>query len=240
MSKSRPRRGSPLHTAGAFELFGQSYHIIRDNFGVFVVVFAPGLLLSLWETLGRYTKDEPNSGWKAILLNHSLGGNVDSGVFAAGGFMFIFTIIYVIAYLLLLIGVLRTAQGHSISVGGLWKELTANWLWLKVLGGLIVSGAAVVIGLILLIIPGVILLWRLFFVPYVLIDQRTSIEQALKTSWRMTSGHSGAIYGVVLVSILLSLSGIIPIFGALVSFILTSIYMVAPALRYQELKEIYK
>jgi hypothetical protein len=238
MAKNRPRRGSPLHLSGAFKLFGQSYQIIKRNLDVFLVLFSVGALLALWETLGRYVEDEPARDWKAFILNRSFGGNVDTGVFAAGGFMFVMSILYVIAYLLLTTAVLRAAQGQKISLGGVWREFVDRWLWLKLIAAFILFAAAIVIGLILLIIPGVILIWRLFLVPFVLIDQKTTIEEAFRRSWRMTRGYAGAIYGVILVALLLSLTSIFPILGPLIAFVLTSIYTVAPALRYQELKKL--
>lgn len=238
MSKNRPRRGSPLHLSGAFELFGQSYQIIRRNFEVFMVLFATGAVLALWETLGRYVDDEPAKDWKSYIFNRSFGGGLDTGVFAAGGVMFVISILYGIAYLLIIIGVLRAAQGQKITLGGLWRELVDRWLWIKMVATFILLGLAIVIGFILLIIPGVILLWRLFLVPYILVDQKTTIEESFRQSWRTTRGHAWAIYSVILVSLLLSLTNILPIIGPLVAFALTSIYVAAPALRYQELKKI--
>ncbi|MBI4033427.1 hypothetical protein HY379_00315 [Candidatus Saccharibacteria bacterium] len=238
MAKNRPRRSSPLRLAGAFELFGQSYRVIRRNFDVFMVLFSVGALLALWETLGRFVEDEPPRNWKEFVFRRIFGGSADTGVFAAGGFMFIVTILYGLVTLLIAIAVLRAAQGHKISLGGLWRELTDRWLWLKLIGSFILLGLSVIAGLILLIVPGIILLWRLFLVQFVLIDQKTSIKEAFRRSWRMTKGYPGAIYGVIAVSILLSITDILPVFGPLIAFALTSIYTVAPALRYQELKKL--
>ena len=108
MAKNRPRRGSPLHLVGVFELFGQGYRIIRRNFDVFMVLFSVGGLLALWDTLGRYVEDESAKGdWKEFVFNRSLGGNVDTGVFVSGGsVMLIISILYTVAYLLILIAVL--------------------------------------------------------------------------------------------------------------------------------------
>ncbi|HLG91063.1 MAG TPA: hypothetical protein VI336_02830, partial [Candidatus Saccharimonadales bacterium] len=197
-----------------------------------------GALLAMWETLGRYVEDEPAGDWKAYLINRGFGGNVDTGVFAAGGFMFFISVLYALAYLLLTIAVLRAAQGQKITLGGLWRELVDRWLWLRLIGAFILVALALIAGFIALIIPGVILIWRLFFVPFVLIDQKTTIEGAFRRSWRMTRGYAWPIYSVILVTVLLSITNVLPIFGPLIAFILTSIYLVAPALRYTELKKL--
>lgn len=236
MAKSRPRRGSPLHLTGAFELFGQGYEIIKRNFEVFMVLFSVSALLALWDTLGRYVEDEKAQGWKDYLFN--IGVGPDTGVFASGGVMLVIFFLYILTYLLLIIASLRSAQGIKISLGGLWRELVSHWLWLKLIVAFVLAGLATIIGFILLIIPGVILLWRLFLVPYVLIDQKTSIEESFRRSWRMSRGFAWPIYSVILVSILLSMTVLFPVLGPLIAFVLTSIYTIAPALRYQELKKI--
>lgn len=242
MAKNRPRRGSPLHLSGAFELFGQSYQIIKRNLDVFLLLFSIGALLALWETLGRYVDGEPERDWKSFVFN--LGVPSNTGVFASDGFMFIMSILYVLTQLLLAIGVLRAAQGQKITIGGLWRELVDSWLWLKLIAIFILAAIFILIaatsllGFVLLIIPGIILIWRLFFVLYVLIDQKTSVEEAFRRSWRMTRNFAWPIYSVILVSILLATTDVVPILGALSAFVLTSMYSAAPALRYQEIKSL--
>ena len=238
MVKTRPRRGSPLHLSGAFELFGQSYRTIRRNFEVFMVLFAINGLWALWDTLGRYVDDEPERDWKGFLFNWMFDSSWDSPLFSSGGFIFIVSVLAVIAYLLITIGVLRAAQGHRISLVGLWKELIERWLWLKLIAALLLVVLYVLAGFILFIIPGVILIWRLFFVQLILIDQKVGIKEAIKRSWNMTRGYGWPIYSVILVSVLLSLTTLTWIVGPILAFVLTSIYTVAPAIRYTEIKKL--
>lgn len=223
---------------GAFELFSKSYEIIKKNFEVFMILFSVGGLVALWETLAR-VQDEEEQGrdWNNILANGVFGPDVNTGVYAAGGFMALVFFLYLITYLMLTVATLRAAQGNKLSLRQVWEEFTGSWLWLKLPTAIILMGLAIGVGLILLIIPGVILIWRLFFVPYVLIDQKTSISEAFARSWEMTRGYAWPVYSVILVTLLLSLANIMPVVGSLAAFILTSIYMVAPALRYQEIKQ---
>lgn len=224
--------------AGAFELFPKSYELIKKNFEVFMVLFSIAGLVALWETFARFGDEkEQGRGWDNLLSNGVFGPDVNSGVFAVGGLMFLVGVLYVISYLLLVIATLRTAQGKKPSVNALWSEFVQNWLWLKMIGTFVLLVVAIVIGFFLLIVPGVILLWRLFFVPYVLVDQKTSIGDAFRRSWNMTRGYAWPVYGIILVSIVLSFTTILPIIGALVAFALSSVYMLAPALRYEELKK---
>lgn len=229
----------PAKLAGAFGLFGKSYELIKKNFELFMVLFSVSGLIALWETFARLRDEEVQGrGWSNLVTNGILGPDVTGGVLAAGGLMFIVAIVAVILYLLLVIAAVRVTQGQKPSLRQLWGEFVERWLWLKLIGGIILSGLAIVIGLILLIVPGILLIWKLFFVPYVLVDQKTSIDEAFKRSWDMTKGRFTAVYGVILVTILLSITGILPIIGSLVTFLLTSAYTLAPALRYQELKKL--
>lgn len=240
MTKPRPRKNSALALTGAFDLFSKSYQLIKKNFEVFMVLFSVGAVVALWETLGRYVEDEQPKDAKSYIVNRLFSSNVDTGVFAAGGVMFVVSIAYVLTYLLLTIAVLRVAQGHKLTLGSLWRELTGNWLWLKILGSFVAVAVALVAGLILLIVPGVILLWRLFFVPFIIIDQKVSIEEAFRKSWRMTRNYPWAIYSIVLVTLLFAMGNVIHIFGPLVAYFLGAVYMVAPAIRYVELKNLTK
>jgi hypothetical protein len=60
----------------------------------------------------------------------------------------------------------------------------------------------------------------------------------MKQSAAATKPFSGAIWGIIGVYILLSLPGFIPLIGGLVSIALTTLYSVAPALRYYELSKL--
>ena len=93
-------------------------------------------------------------------------------------------------------------------------------------------------GLILLIVPGLIVIRRYFLAPYVMVDQDTGILESMRRSAAMSKPHSGYIWSIIGVSVLLSLPGIIPFVGWAVSFVLAVLYSTAPALRYQELKKL--
>ena len=131
---------------------------------------------------------------------------------------------------------LRVSSGKKVELGDIWEEFKQKGFRLFLLE--IALGILILVGLVLLIIPGIILFWRLFLAPFILLDKNTGVEEALRQSWRSTKGFAWPIYAVLLFGILLSLSGIIPFIGAIVSFVLGVAYACAPALRYWELKKI--
>jgi uncharacterized membrane protein len=133
---------------------------------------------------------------------------------------------------------LRTANGKKPTLGELWLQTKKYGPRLFGLG--FVVGLYVLLGFIMLIVPGLIFIRRYFLSAYVLMDQDVSISEAMKISAEMTKPYSGSIWGIIGVSILLSLTGVIPVIGWVISLVLSALYSVAPALRYYELKGMHE
>jgi hypothetical protein len=83
------------------------------------------------------------------------------------------------------------------------------------------------------------MLRRYFLSPYILLDEKCSIKDAMEKSAHMTKPYSGSIWGIIGVMFLIGLVNIIPFVGWMVAFVLGALYSVAPALRYQELKRVH-
>ena len=83
-----------------------------------------------------------------------------------------------------------------------------NNYWNAVLANILV-GAIVVIGFILLIIPGIIFLCKLVFTPYLVVDRKMAVIEAVKESWRMTNGHAWKVFLLFLLAIPVSIAGLI-------------------------------
>jgi uncharacterized membrane protein len=69
----------------------------------------------------------------------------------------------------------------------------------------------VLIGFVLLIVPGVILLCRLAFVPFLIVEGRLSATEALWESAELTAGHGFTIFGLLVVRVALYAIGLIPL-----------------------------
>lgn len=131
---------------------------------------------------------------------------------------------------------LDAVENKPLDFQHLW-QVVKKMGW-RLLGLYIVIAAYVIVGLILLIVPGLIMIRRYFLAPYVMIEKNCSITEAMEHSAVMSKPYSGAIWGIVGVMILIGLAGIIPLIGSLVAFVFGSLYSVAPALRYQQLKKL--
>jgi uncharacterized membrane protein len=90
----------------------------------------------------------------------------------------------------------------------------------------IVVGLVVLVGLILLIVPGIIWALRYMFVPYLVVDRGLGYSEAMKESRRITDGHKWQLLGLIGLLVLVNIAGLI----ALVVGLLVSIPVSALAL----------
>lgn len=95
------------------------------------------------------------------------------------------------------------AQTHIVTAGlrvGLGAEAQAAIRpnFGRVLGIGLLSGIAILLGGLLLIIPGVFLLIRWWVSVPIALDRDISVSEALRESWRLTASHWAAILGLFL------------------------------------------
>lgn len=100
-----------------------------------------------------------------------------------------------------------------------YSDLFTNYQrFFRVLGASILIGIIVVIGFVLLIVPGFILALRLQFTMFLIIDEDLGITDAIKKSWEITRGSAGNLFLFWLLSILIIIVGLIAlIVGLLVA-----------------------
>ncbi len=101
---------------------------------------------------------------------------------------------------------LTAARSEPPKIGTLFAAFRNYWN--AVLASLLVT-AIVVIGFVMLIIPGIFFFVKLMFVPYLVVDRRMEAVAAVKESWRMTRGHGWKIFGILLLAIPVGLLGLL-------------------------------
>lgn len=217
----------------AFSLFPKSYNAIKRNWKLFAIINSVSLVMTILSALNGNEKDalRDTSGTMTINWAAVLGVSLGIGI--------ILLVIGAVLQVMALRLELSTAQEKSTNLQQLWEFARKYFFRLVGLG--IVGGAAIVGGLILLIVPGIILITRFFFAPYIMIDKDLGIIDSLKASSEMSKDAWGPIWSVIGVILLIS---IVPSWfgsvGAIVAALLGIAYSVAPAYRYLELKKATK
>lgn len=217
----------PKKLPGAFELFSPSKDAFVKNIGIFLAIFFIPLLILMGGGLLAFS-----------LIMFALSTR---SVEIAGLSALLFFIVAVVALVAALIfaPALPYTQIKSIrgEVIGLKEAFNAglHYFW-RFLGLSISVGIVVFVGLLLFIVPGIIFIRRYFLSAYFLVDQDLKVFESMRRSSATTKGHSGAVWGVIGVNILFGLVGIIPYLGGIASAILQALYLCAPALRYEQLK----
>lgn len=206
----------------AFLLFKQSYMLIIKNLQIFILIGGLGLVAQFVTSL--QIKIPENGGQFPTISKQG------AGIFAVA--LICSIVLYTMAVKLQVL----VAQNKKPSFGILW-EFARDYTF-KILGlGFIIS-CIVFTGLIAFIIPGLIFIRRYILAPYVMADKGTGIMDSMRISAELSKPFSSAVWGVIGVSILISLISVVGQMGSLVSAILAVCYSVAPALRYEELKKL--
>jgi hypothetical protein len=108
-------------------------------------------------------------------------------------------------------------------------------------------GGLLVIGFLLLIVPGIVLLIlfikRYYLANYYLIDRNLGIKEALLQSHHETAPIAGSIWGIIGVqatfALVAGILGSISIIGAIPGVFIQLVCLYLPALRYREIKQAY-
>ena len=101
---------------------------------------------------------------------------------------------------------LKAARSDKLEIKNMF-EAFRNY-WNAVLANVLV-GVIVFIGFVLLIIPGIIFACKLVFTPYLVVDRKIQVIEAVKQSWRMTNGHAWKVFLSGLLAIPISIAGLI-------------------------------
>lgn len=188
--------------------YGYAWHRLWANFGALLLVSVVYFVMLMLVQVP--------SGILNGLIGSAAQGNALGTVLVAG----LISVVYSLAVVTpasfgLLYAYLRAARGEKPDVNDIFAPFQRAWLSLIV--ATLVAGIAIMIGFLLLIIPGIFIAARLSFYPLIAIDERLGPMDALRASWERTRGHFWLIFlswllaGVItFVGLLLLLIGVIP------------------------------
>ncbi len=129
---------------------------------------------------------------------------------------------------------LAIADGGTPSFKGLFSKYSNYKIFVNYIIASIATGAIVLVGLILLVVPGIYLAVRLQFYKFLIVDKGDiGPIMALKESWRITDNHAWNLFLFLILIALLNILGVILLGIGL--FVTVPISMIAYALLYRKL-----
>ncbi len=122
---------------------------------------------------------------------------------------FLYMIVQMVVSMGLIQGYLNLIRGKDVSMQTFTDRMpqAVNYF----LGTLLMS-AIIIGGLLLLVIPGIYLMMKYYFVPFLLVDKKLSPTEALKMSAQMTDGIKLEMLGLLFASLIVTYMGIFALF----------------------------
>jgi uncharacterized membrane protein len=162
----------------------------------------------------------------AGLLNGPAGATWKAdGNFGLDFLLFLPVILFGLAYAFLFLPVIEYGERYLFLKAMRDEEANIITLfdgfknqYLNIILARLIVVALVIIGFVMLIIPGIIIACRLVFVPYLVMDKNMEPVKAVEKSWQMSKGHGWKVFFMAIISFFLIIAGIIVfIFGVLIS-----------------------
>lgn len=229
-----------VEVGSAFDLLPKSWEIVKNNWKAFAVVNVLSILSALAALSPDYDKGPNNfmagptasfSGWE---LGTILGFGIVIGLILAA--------VSVILYAMSTVLQVKSSTGKTPSVSELFDTAQKNWLWLRLVGLTIVSGLIVLVGLILLIVPGIIAIGRIIMAPYLMVDRNLGVMDSLKASNELSKNNTGKVWAAIGVTVLIAIAaGIInsvPQIGPIIGTLFGIAFSLVLVLRYQQIKNL--
>lgn len=131
--------------------------------------------------------------------------------------------------------ILAAAGGQKLSLGAAWPKWGQA---LRLFGTSLLAGLAILGGIVLLVVPGIIFAVWLTLVPYVVVDEGIGGIAALRRSRDLVRGRFWEIAGSNLLSSITGLIAWVPVVGVVAELVLAILLIPVTAIRYHSIKEL--
>jgi len=165
--------------------YGNGWRQLWKHFLELLLIIIIAFVISLPSGIGRFGDDFGILGILAIAYGILILGPIEYGV--------------AFAYL-------KAARGDTLRTKDMFGAFQNYWN--AVLANILVD-VIVIIGFVLLIVPGIIFACKLVFTPYLIVDRKMEVIEAVKESWRMTGGHAWKVFLIFLLAIPIGIAGLI-------------------------------
>ena len=152
-------------------------------------------------------------GVVVVMLAVNIGFSILQNGMGESGLVFLMFIASIVISFIMQVGLiaifLKLAKGEKAE----FKELfTTTKPVLSFAGASIITAAAVMVGFVFFIIPGIILSIMFMFSTYLIVEKGMGPIEALKKSVEMTKGSRLKLFGFLILTVLLNFVGVIALF----------------------------
>lgn len=190
-------------------LFGKAWELYKSNLGVVVGATVVYMLITLILTGGDQLGIGGGMRITGNLLMLILAGPLTVGLYSV---------------------MVRVVRSEEVSIPGLFDGFQHFG---RAVGVYLLSLLAIIVGFILLIIPGIIIAVGLYPVEYLVYDERRGVVETLQRAWDLTRGHKFELFVVGVAALFVTLLGLLAL-GVGIIFTGAFAYLVG-AVVYEEL-----
>ncbi len=102
---------------------------------------------------------------------------------------------------------LKAVRGERVEIRDMFAVFQKNY-WNAVIANVVVA-VIVMLGMAMIIVPGIIFACRLAFVPYLVVDKEMDVMEALRVSWNMTRGYGSQIFLMGVMAFFIAIGGLL-------------------------------
>lgn len=222
----QPSATTTTYESNPFKLYKPSLEGMKLNWLKFVGLFALVLVVVAL----------PIGLLMAFSTSTTATASSNALIFALGGLVVLGLLIPLSAAIYRL--TLATAHHRPMTIKESFQDcwrVGLSLFWVQLLMGLAILG-----GLLLLIVPGIIFIAWFSYAPYVVLEEGLKGRAALRRSRELARHRKLDTFGAMLVSNVPGVLAIIPVLGAIIGFVLTMIMLPLFALRYLSLLQLEK
>lgn len=246
MPRQRARAGSAYYLHSARELFSMSRLLIWKNIWVFAPLFAVILIyvFHAWAWTPALGSHNERSNWtRYSWFGAGFGATLPHYLwYTIVGYSTMWLAFIVLVGTPVQVAIqqaqLDVVKGHKMYLKR-WLRSVREML-IPMAGLYLAMGVLILIGLVLFVVPGLIALRKFFLAPYVMLDTRCGIREALQGSAKLTDQNPRSVWSIILVMAVIGLLHVVLFIGWFLALVVGLFFSLAPAIRYRELKRLAK
>ena len=191
MNGMTERNGIPVPEATVGGSYGHGLATLKKYFLEVLLITLVVMVLASPYYLAREVTENSDSGMTTIIQLFALG------------------------FALLILGPVRFGANYAMlkAVRGEKPEFLDIFIfqknYLNVVLAHLLTNAIIAVGFVFLIVPGIIFACKLAFVPYLVTERKMEATEAIRESWNMTTGHSGTIFLMGLLTAPIAIAGVL-------------------------------